>query len=65
VFGCVAWDHIFYDFRKKLDAKSHDCIMMGYFEESIYLIGYLILSNGKSLSDEMYGLMRSFMASSC
>jgi hypothetical protein len=33
VFGCVAWAHISNDFRKKLDAKSHACIMMGYYEE--------------------------------
>jgi hypothetical protein len=33
VFGCVSWDH-FDDCRKKLDAKSHACIMMGYSEES-------------------------------
>jgi hypothetical protein len=34
VFGCVAWDHIRYNCRKKLDAKSHGCTMMGYSEES-------------------------------
>jgi hypothetical protein len=28
------WAHIPNDRRKKLDAKSHACIMMGYFEES-------------------------------
>jgi hypothetical protein len=34
VFGCVAWAHIYDDCKKKLDAKSHACIMMGYSEES-------------------------------
>jgi hypothetical protein len=34
VFGCVSWAHISDDCRKKLDAKSHACIMMGYSEES-------------------------------
>ena len=33
-FGCVAWDHISDDCWKKLDAKRHVCIMMGYSEES-------------------------------
>ena len=32
-FLCVAWGHISNDCRIKLDAKSHGCIMMGYFEE--------------------------------
>jgi hypothetical protein len=32
-FGCIAWAHILDDRRKKLDAKSHACIMMGYSEE--------------------------------
>jgi len=35
-FGCVAWAHILDDCRKKLDAKSHACIMMGYSEEYKY-----------------------------
>jgi hypothetical protein len=34
MFGCVAWAHISDDYMKKLDAKSHACIMMGYSEES-------------------------------
>jgi hypothetical protein len=34
VFGCVSWAHISDDCRKKLDAKSHACIMTGYSEES-------------------------------
>jgi hypothetical protein len=34
VFGGVSWDHIPNDFRKKLDAKSHVFIVMGYFEKS-------------------------------
>jgi hypothetical protein len=34
VFGCVVWAHISDDCRKKLDAKSHAFIMMGYSEES-------------------------------
>jgi hypothetical protein len=34
MFGCVAWEHILDDYRKKLDAKSHACIMMGYSKES-------------------------------
>jgi hypothetical protein len=33
-FGCIAWAHILDDRRKKLDVKSHACIMMGYSEES-------------------------------
>jgi len=33
-FGCIAWDNIPNEKRKKLDAKSHACIVMGYFEES-------------------------------
>ena len=33
-FVCVAWDHIPDDYRHKLDARSHACIMMGYYEES-------------------------------
>jgi hypothetical protein len=34
VFGCVSLAHISNDYRNKLDAKSHACIMMGYSEES-------------------------------
>jgi hypothetical protein len=34
VYGYVAWAHIPNDCKKKLDAKSHACIMMGYSEES-------------------------------
>ena len=34
ILECVAWSHISDDYRKKLDAKSHACIMMGYSEES-------------------------------
>lgn len=33
-FKCIAWEHISNSYRKKLDAKWHACIMMGYFEES-------------------------------
>jgi hypothetical protein len=33
VFGCVSWAHIYDDLRKKLDAKIHACIMIGYYEE--------------------------------
>jgi hypothetical protein len=33
-FGCIAWAHIPDDKRRKLDANSHVCIMMGYFKES-------------------------------
>jgi hypothetical protein len=32
-FGCIEWDHILDDRREKLDANSHACIIMGYFEE--------------------------------
>jgi hypothetical protein len=34
VFGCVVQVHIPNGCRKKLDAKSHVCIMMGYSEET-------------------------------
>jgi hypothetical protein len=34
VFGCVSWDQIPDDYQKKLDAKSHGFIMMGYSEDS-------------------------------
>ena len=33
-FGCVAWAHINDNYRNKIDAKSHDCIMIGCFDES-------------------------------
>ena len=33
-FGCVTWEHISDGCMKKLDAKSHACIMMGYSKES-------------------------------
>lgn len=33
-FGCIAWEHISYYYRKKLIAKRHSCIVMNYFEES-------------------------------
>jgi hypothetical protein len=64
VFGCVSWAHISDDCKKKLDAKSHACIMMGYSKESK---SYRLFDpvKQKSLSDEMYGLMRSILASSC
>lgn len=32
-FGCIARDHILYDCRKKLEDKSHACIMSGYYIE--------------------------------
>ena len=32
-FGCVSWEHILEDCRKKLDAKSHSHIMMGYSKD--------------------------------
>ena len=34
MFGCVPWEHVSNDCRKKLDEKSHSCIMMRYSEES-------------------------------
>jgi hypothetical protein len=34
IFGCVSWVHFSDDCRKKMDAKIHTCIMMGYPEES-------------------------------
>lgn len=34
VFGFVSRAHILDDCRKKLDAKSRSCILMGYSEES-------------------------------
>jgi hypothetical protein len=33
MYGCISWAHIHDDCRKNLDAKIHDCIMMGYSEE--------------------------------
>lgn len=33
MFVCIAWAHISNDCRKKLDAKNHVCIMIGYSEE--------------------------------
>ena len=30
MFGCIAWAHVIGDKRKKIDAKSHACIVMGY-----------------------------------
>ena len=33
-FGCVTWAHINDNYRKKLDAKRHACIMMGCSDES-------------------------------
>jgi hypothetical protein len=44
-FGCIAWAHILDDKRKKLDAKSHACIMMGYSKESKAYRDCLIQSN--------------------
>ena len=35
-FGCIGWEHINDEYRKKLDANSHACIMMVYFDESKY-----------------------------
>jgi hypothetical protein len=34
VFGCVVWDHILDDCKKKQDVKSRACIMMGYSKDS-------------------------------
>jgi hypothetical protein len=31
---CIVWAHIPNDRRKKLDVKSHSCIIMGYSKES-------------------------------
>lgn len=31
---CISWEHIFDAYIKKLDVKSHACIMMVYSEES-------------------------------
>ena len=33
-FRCVPWEHISDKYRNKLEAKSHACIMMGYYDES-------------------------------
>ena len=33
-FRYVAWEHNSDAYKKKLDAKSHACIMMGYSKES-------------------------------
>ena len=33
VFGCVAYSHVPYEMRKKLDNNEHKCIFVGYFEE--------------------------------
>jgi hypothetical protein len=33
-FRCIAWAHISNACRKRLDDKSHACIMMGYSKES-------------------------------
>jgi hypothetical protein len=56
-------DHIPDDFRNKLGAKSHSCITMGYSEESKY--DCLILSNEKSLSEVMFGLMKILLELIC
>ena len=32
-FGYINWTHILDDKGKKLDAKNHDLIMVGYFNE--------------------------------
>ena len=33
-FVCVSWAHISDNCKKKLDAKSHACILMGYYDVS-------------------------------
>lgn len=33
MFGCVSLQHIPDDYRKKFDAKTHGCIMMGYSKQ--------------------------------
>ena len=33
-FKCIAWEHIYDSCRNKMDAKSHTCLMMGYYDES-------------------------------
>jgi hypothetical protein len=32
-FGCIAWAHALDIKRKRMDVKSHVCIMVGYFDE--------------------------------
>ena len=32
-FICIAWEHDYDSGRNKLDAKSNDCIMVGYYEK--------------------------------
>jgi hypothetical protein len=34
VFGCVAYAHVPYELRKKLDNKGQKCIFVGYFEDT-------------------------------
>jgi len=60
VFRCVSSAHIPDYCQKKLDAKIHACIMMGYSEYS-KAYNYLILFDGRLLFDVMFGLMRSLL----
>ena len=34
VFGCVAYRHVRYELRRKLDNNKHRCIFFGYYEET-------------------------------
>lgn len=34
VFDCVAYAHVLYDFKKKLDNKGEKCIFVGYNDDS-------------------------------
>ena len=71
-FGCVSWVQISNDYRKKLDGKSHACIMMGQFEESKSYrlfdpVKYKIIIKRNVIFDEKtygLGLLNSYSSSS-
>jgi hypothetical protein len=58
MFGCITWDHILDDKRKKLDAKSHACIMMGYSKESKAYKLFDLVKCEIICIGEMFSLMR-------
>ena len=63
MFGCVARAHIPFDYRKKMDAKGHACIMMGHhsqeskFHRSFYLVKrYIIIKRNVVLHAKTLGI---------
>ena len=53
LFGCVTYAHVRDELRKKLDNKTHKCILVGYSEDTKTYNMYVLVSRKVIISHDV------------